>query len=74
MTAKLEKSVLLRQQLHHRIQHLSTFQEISVSRMSLKTGHDSFPNRSTFTQRLTDKQEQKVFDTKSEKNKEKKEH
>lgn len=42
--------------------------------MALKTGHDSFPNRSTFTQRLTDKQEQKVFDTKSEKNKEKKEH
>jgi len=40
--------------------------------MSLKTGHDPFPNRSTFTQRLTDKQEQKVFDGKSEKNKEKK--
>ena len=29
--------------------------------MSMKTGHDPFPNRSTFTQRLTDKQEQKCL-------------
>ena len=56
--------MLLRQQLHHRIQHLSIFQEISVSRMSLKTGHDPFPNRSTFTQRTTTNRQARaeVFD------------
>lgn len=40
--------------------------------MSLKTGHDPFPNRSTFTQRLTDKQEQKCLTEKVKKKKEKK--
>ena len=40
--------------------------------MSLKTGHDPFPNRSTFTQRLTDKQEQKCLTEKVKKKKRKK--
>lgn len=39
--------------------------------MSLKTGHDPFPNRSTFTQRLTDKQEQKCLTEKVKKKKKK---